>query len=303
VTRLCALLTAAALLCGCAPAASAALPRFGHVFLIVGENTSYAELTASRAPYLTGTLRPRSAWFTHYGTFTQSSSLGQYVAMVSGQFTRCEENDALPAHCHQGVDNLFAQLAARGRTWRVWAESMPAPCFRRDAGQPSRHNAYTAHHNPALYFTRLRSACRASDLPMGGTGAKDTGAFDRALRRGRVGDFNVVVPNVCEDGHDPCGGDPVRHFDAFLARVVPRIEASRAFGRRGLIIVTWDEGADPPQDPGHVGALLLGPLVRPGSSDRARVNHYGLERTLAEGLGVAALAHARSAAAITSMWR
>jgi len=180
---------------------------------------------------------------------------------------------------------------------------MPAPCYRRDSGTPARHNEYGAHHNPALYFTGLKASCRTMSLPMGGTGAKDTAAFDAALNTGSVGDFNLVVPNDCENGHDPCGGDGVRHFDQFLAREVPRIEASPAFGPDGVIVVTWDEGADPPHDPGHVATLLLGPLVRAGAVDRARHDHYGLARTLAEGFGVAPLAHARATRAITSIWR
>src|SRR5436309_1355941 len=100
---LAALLASAVLLSG--PAASAAVPRFGHVFLIVGENTSYSQVTAAHAPYLTRTLRPEGAWLANYRTFTKSSSLGQYIAMVSGQFTRCEANNALPAHCHQAAPN------------------------------------------------------------------------------------------------------------------------------------------------------------------------------------------------------
>src|SRR6476661_6179129 len=103
---------------------SAAIPRFGHTFLIVGENTSYSQVTPAHAPYLTQTLRPKAAWLTDYHTFTKSSSLGQYIAMVSGQYTSCEANNALPAHCHQSKPNLFAQLAASGRTWKDWQESM-----------------------------------------------------------------------------------------------------------------------------------------------------------------------------------
>jgi len=299
--RVCAFMGVAILL-SAAPA-SGAVPRFGHVFLIVGENTSASQVTARHAPYLSRTLRPQGAWLTNYHTFTRSSSLGQYIAMVSGQFTRCEADNALPARCHQAAPNLFSQLHASGRTWRDWQESMPAPCFRRDAGRPALHNEYSAHHNPALYFTGLRAACRADSVPMGGTGAKATGTFDAALASGAVGDFNLIVPNDCENGHDRCGGDRVRHFDAFLAREVPRIEASPAFGRTGVIVITWDEGADPPKDPGHVGALVLGPLVRAGVVDRARHDHYGLERTLAAGFGVRPLAHARHARAITAVWR
>ena len=40
------------------PAALDGVPAFGHVFLIVGENTSVSEITPRHAPYITGTLRP-----------------------------------------------------------------------------------------------------------------------------------------------------------------------------------------------------------------------------------------------------
>ncbi len=294
---------AAVLMLALAASAQGAVPRFGHTFVIVGENTSYSQITPRHAPYMTGTLRPRGAWLTNYHSFTTSSSLGEYIAMVSGQFNRCEANNQLPLHCHQKRLNLFSQLAATGRTWKDWQESMPAPCYRKDAGLPSRHNEYGAHHNPALYFTNLAPSCAANNIPMGGTGAVATTAFDSALATGSVADFNLVVPNDCENGHDPCGGDPVRHFDAFLKREVPRIEASPAFGSNGVIFITWDEGADPPLQPGHVAELVLSPLVRPGEIDRTRHNHYGLERTLAEGLGLPALARARTATAITNIWK
>jgi hypothetical protein len=282
--------------------AATPVPRLGHVFLIVGENTSAGQVSVRRAPFLTRLAR-RSATLTDYRTFGRSSSLGQYVAMVSGQYTRCEANNALPAHCQQTGESLFSQLAATGRSWRDWQESMPAPCTTVDTGRPARHNEYTAHHNPALYFTGLRATCAADNLPMGGTGARDTGAFDAALDDGPMGELNLVVPNDCENGHDPCGGDPVRHFDRFLAREIPRIERSPSFGPDGLIVVTWDEGGDPPHDPTHVLTVLAGPLVRPDSRSVAPYDHYSLERTLAEGFGVPPLAHARAAHAIVGIWR
>ena len=232
-------LVAAALLLTAATA-SAAVPRFGHVFLIVRENTSASQVTVKHAPYLTRKLRPQGAWLSNYHSFTRSSSLGEYIAMVSGQFNGCEAHNALPNACQQTLPTLLSQLAATGRTWQDWQESMPGPCYRSDAGRPSRHNEYSAHHNPALYFAGLRSSCRANSVSMGGTAAKDTSTFDRALNLGRVGDFNLVVPNDCENGHDPCGGDPVRHFDQFLAREIPRIETSPAFGADSLIVVTSD---------------------------------------------------------------
>jgi hypothetical protein len=301
--------------CAMAPHAHAAVPRFGHVFLIVGENTSYEQITPRHAPFLTREIKPRGVWLTNDHALRRSSSLGQYVAMVSGQFTRCEAHNDLPDHCHQPAPNLFAQLAANGRSWRDWEESMANPCSPLDSGAAWARNIYSAHHNPALYFTELQGGrvdeaiapaapCRDNDLPMGSTAPNDTAAFDQALATGDVANFNLVVPNDCENGHDPCGTrDPVRQFDDFLAREVPKIEASPAFGSDGTILITWDEGADPPNDPGHVLLAALGSSVRPGAVDNSRHNHYGLERTLAEGFGVRPLAHARHAAAVNSIWR
>ena len=200
---------------GAAPA-SAAVPRFGHVFLIVGENTSYAQITPRHAPFLTGTVKPRGAWVTNDHSFTRSSSLGQYIAMVSGQYTRCEANNDLPDHCHQRAPNLFAQLAASGRTWRDWEESMTNACDPIDSGAAWAHNIYSAHHNPALYFTGLQggrvdeaiapAAAVPHERPADGHDRpRRHRAFDAALQTGDVGDLNLVVPNDCENGHDPCG--------------------------------------------------------------------------------------------------
>jgi hypothetical protein len=106
------------------PPARAAVPRFGHVFLIVGENTSYEQITPRHAPFLNETVKPQGAWLANDRSFVTSSSLGEYVAMVSGQFTRCEGHNDLPDHCHERAPSLFAQLAASGRSWRDWEESM-----------------------------------------------------------------------------------------------------------------------------------------------------------------------------------
>ena len=95
----------------------------------------------------------------------------------------------------------------------------------------------------------------------------------------------------------------MHQFDDFLAREVPKIQASPAFGSNGTILITWDEGSDPPQDPGHVLLLALGLLVKPGAVDSTRHDHYGLERLLALGFGVHPLAHARRARAIEAIWR
>src|SRR6476620_8126123 len=84
-------------MCSATPAHAAGLdgvPGFGHVFLIVGENTSFRQVAPRNAPYLTGTVSPNGAWLTNYHGLTDGS-LGDYAAMVSGQFVRCEKNNDL----------------------------------------------------------------------------------------------------------------------------------------------------------------------------------------------------------------
>ena len=42
------------------------VPAFGHVFVIVGENTSLSDLNKTNAPFQLGTVMPNSAWLTNY---------------------------------------------------------------------------------------------------------------------------------------------------------------------------------------------------------------------------------------------
>src|SRR5690348_4205474 len=68
------------------------VPHFGHVFVIIGENTDYQHLTPTNAPYLMTAIRPSSAWFDNYYGATHWSQ-ANYVALTSGRFTRREQSD------------------------------------------------------------------------------------------------------------------------------------------------------------------------------------------------------------------
>src|SRR5215469_11436813 len=68
------------------------VPRFGHIFLIIGENTTYDHLNSTNAPYLMNTIKPNAAWLTQYYGATHWSQ-ANYVALISGQYTSCEQHD------------------------------------------------------------------------------------------------------------------------------------------------------------------------------------------------------------------
>ena len=198
--------------------------------------------------------------------------------------------------------------------WREWAESADDACDIVDHGAAWSSNIYMVHHQPALYLTRLHgkhydealtpsAGCRRNTPAMGTTAPDDTTAFDAALADGDVGRFNLVVPNDCEDGHDPCAPtkDGVRQFDDFLRREVPKIEASPAFGADGVIVITYDSGTSRK----HKQILfdVLGPQVHPGRYAGA-YDHYSFLRTMEDGFGIRQhLARAAQARAISGIWR
>jgi hypothetical protein len=297
---------------------SEGVPQFGHVFVIVGEKTKLTQVTAKHMPFLVKTFKPDAAWLTGYRA-TGHFSTGNYIAMTSGQFTRCEQLDNPPSECHQTVDNVFHQLDAANVTWKEWNESMPHPCYLTDAGSSSTFNSYRVKHNPAVYFDNVegpggvfsethRSAeCKANVIATGGTGPNDTSALDAALGSGDVGQFNFIVPNQCEDAHDNCTGPGNRllQFDDFLKREVPAIESSPAFGSDGLVIVVFDEATASTlyHDGGPVAWAAQGPQVQPGVYGGA-FTHYSFLRTLEDGFRLDGyLGFAAGAQPINTIWK
>jgi hypothetical protein len=299
------------------------VPSFGHVFVIMGENTELGQINKQDAPYLLNTLKPQSAWLTGYFALTHFSE-ANYVGMMSGQFTSCQQFDGSAASCHQDVDNLFHQLDGVTISWQGWMESMPEPCYLTSTGSPKTLNHYGAKHNPAIFFDDIEGAggvwsdtnksaeCLGNDIPAGGTGPNDMSAFEAGLDGGTVARFNFVVPNECEDAHDNCSpqGNSITQFDDFLAREVPLIEASPAFGSDGVILITFDEGTSNRglghghqfAGGGNVAFVALGPLVNAGVYD-ATYDHYSFLRTLEDGFGIGGyLGGAATANPINTIW-
>src|SRR5438128_3700511 len=323
---------AACLILGIAAPAPATLashegvPHFGHVFLIIGENTTYSHLKMSNASYLLGTIKPASAWLTEYRGATHWSQ-ANYVALTSGQFTKCEQQDYGIA-CHQNVDNVFHQIDVAGGTWKTWLEGGTARC---DTGSgafcepqgPCPLTGFYTTGNPAILYDDVEGAngvwsetnkskeCLHDDIYAGGQ-RSPMRKFNDALAAGTAPDFNFVIPNGCEDGEANCKPINNRYtqFDRFLQREIPKIEASPAFGSDGVIIVTYDEDERAGGlakkwgfgQGGHVVCAILSPLANPGSYAGA-FNHYSLLRTLEDGFGLSGYAgYANDVTAISTIW-
>jgi hypothetical protein len=320
-----------ALLLLAAPPATAAgtegVPAFGHVFLIIGENTDYTHLDATNAPYLLTKVRPQSAWFANYYAATHWSQ-ANYVALVTGQFTSCEQHDGGIA-CHQNVDNLYHRMDTAGLSWKVWLESGTARCDTGSGGSCTSNTAcplsgfYTTGNPPILFddiegpngvwsATTPSSECLANDIPAG-TPSAGMSRFNADLATGDVAAFNTVIPNGCEDGEANCAPVHNRYtqFDDFLAREVPRIKASPAFGPDGVIIILYDEAQrmgglarkNGLGQGGHTVCAILSPLAVPGNY-RTKTYSYSVLRTLQDGFGLPGyLGAAADVSALPVRWK
>lgn len=283
-----------------------AVPLYGHVFVLVGENKTLHQITSSgNDPYIMKTVKPNSAWFTGYNSVT-IGSLADYIALTSGQYAACQRKGPCGRF---DVPNIFAEATAAGVSWKDWNESMPSNCYGSKAGSLARWNYYKPGHNPSLFFTNLKagspSQCGRFDVPAGSTNPVDMSAFEAALARGTVPRYNFVTPNGCEAGYLSCYGydglaaptrkvNPIREFDHFLHKEIPAIQQSPACaggtpGNGCLIVVTFDEG-------GHTRGTstmlaVMGPGVTKGSYG-GYYDHYSTLRTVEKALGLGCTAHA-----------
>jgi hypothetical protein len=167
-----------------------------------------------------------------------------------------------------------------------------------DTQLASATDQYAARHNPFVYFRSLL------DTPSGATASPcATHVFPLPqlttdLASNHIAAWNFITPNLCNDGHDsPCkgpgadGANPgvggLTSANAFLAQLVPMIQASRAYRHGGLIVITFDEGTSDKgccgestysTGGGQIGAVLLGPNLHPHTST-CEYNHFSLLRT------------------------
>ena len=257
-------------------------PQVGHVFVIFLENENADSTFApdSPAPYLSQTLPSQGAFIPNYYGVTHES-LGNYVAMVSGQGSNPEtqadcqfyteftgvgfdlDGQALGQGCvyPASVKTVADQLAARGLTWKGYMEDMgnnpsresptcghPLLNSRDGTQSASVGDQYATRHNPFVYFHSILDtpACDANDVPLSRLPA------DLAKVK-TTPNFTFITPNLCNDGHDdPCvDGSPggLVAADAWLRTWVPRITGSAAFKRDGLLLITFDEAEADPQHP------------------------------------------------------
>ncbi|MFE4543436.1 alkaline phosphatase family protein [Arthrobacter sp. NPDC056727] len=300
------------------------------MFVINLENRGYGTIwgPASKAPYLSKFLRARGVLLSQYYA-TAHHSLPNYLAQISGQPSNAKTRADCGTYARfkpsgppyrgvfrgtgclypRSVPTVAGQLTAARKSWKGYMEDMRIPCRHprpgaKDGSQGARRgDQYATRHNPFVYFEAITASpdCRRRVV--------DFRALAVDLRSvATTPNLSYITPNLCNDGHDsPCvdrrpGG--LATADAWLRRQVPAILRSPAFRHDGVLIITFDEAegrsAGPPGRPGgtaggRVGALVLSPFVRGGTTSNRFYNHYSLLASIEDIFRVPRLGIARGA--------
>jgi phosphatidylinositol-3-phosphatase len=242
------------------------------------------------------------------------------------------------------VDTIAGQLTTHHLTWLEYAQDMgndprrdgtvmtrsgPACGHPRlgavdltDSTSPA-NDSYATRHNPFMYFESIianQAYCNSHVLSFR--------PLAHDLKRiATTPNYSFITPNTCYDGHDwpKCqNGSPGRlpKVNQFLKTWIPRIMASPAYRRNGLIMIMFDEsgddsnataccgevdglGYDDPSHPnmnevglygpggGRVGAVLLSRYIRPGTVSNHPYNHFSQLRSFEDLFGLGHLGDAQ----------
>jgi hypothetical protein len=288
-------------------ASATGVPQFGNVYVVVFENRSL-DSVMGHAPYL-DSLAAIGAYATAFNSITHPS-LPNYIAMTSGDIwgigCDCHPGpeptcDALSCNlilsscdCPNDVEHLGDQLDGIGVTWREYGEGMGEPCNITDSSA----DHYAAKHLPFLYYTNvLGNAARCEEHVRDYTDF----AADLAAETYR---YSYISPDLCNDMHDTCGGDPIAHGDAWAAENLAPILAKPGFQADGhdVLFIVWDE-QDNSIGNAPIPFIVVSPLVEPGSVTALPYDHYSLLATWEDGFGLARLGHAAEAEPIADIWK
>jgi acid phosphatase len=245
-------------------------PQFGHVAIVVEENTNYASVVGTTAmPYLNSLMN-------QYGLATQyyantHPSIGNYFMLTTGQILTNDDSQT-PSSFPVSADNIAREVELAGKTWKDYREQT---------------GTYYVRHDPLAYMTNINTANLVS-FPQLATDVSN----------GTLPNLAWIVPNGCDDAHD-CS---LATADTWLKTNIDPLIKNPTFQKDGLLIVVFDESAnDNSSGGGRVVASFMSPAFSKAAYQSSTFyQHESVLRLMLEGLGIHTLPGA--AATAPALW-
>ena len=260
------------------PGGTGKIPVVAHVFVLVEENHSYSSVIGNSAMPYTNSLAQNNALARQYYA-NRHNSLPNYFMLTVGDMVTTDDlfTGTVTA------DNVVRALTSAGKTWKIYAESLPSTGFTGTANAP-----YARDHNPFTYFSDVLNSSSQPDniVPMTQL-ASD-------IQNNTLPDYAMIVPNLANDGHDcpneaaTCSDDQkLSTIDGWVQTNIGPLINSNAF-QNSLLIYTWDESDinDVANQGGHVATILVSPKVRSGFQSTTMYQHQSALKLSMQLLGV-----------------
>ena len=255
------------------------MPQVQHVAIVVLENANYSDVAGtSNMPYLNSLLAKGSLASQYYAN--SHPSIPNYFMMTTGQAVTNDDS-------FSGVvssDNAARELAASGKSWKVYAESIPSAGY-----LGGDQGLYLRHHNPFSYFSDVQqsAAQSANIVPFTQFGADLSATLPN---------FSFIVPNSIDDAHNCTDGTTtscslssrLQTADQWLQNNIAPLLSNTGFQQSGLLVVVFDESAsDLTNGGGRVVTVMVGTHVKAGYvGNTASYDHRSLLSLSMKALGV-----------------
>jgi phosphatidylinositol-3-phosphatase len=275
------------------PDATTTLHHIKTVFVIVMENHNWTGAGSGNikgnagAPYINYTLLPMASHANDYKNPPGiHPSLPNYLWLEAGTNFGIHDDGPPSAHPLTTNNHLVMLLENAGSSWRSYDENISGtncPLTNQGSTDSNGHQLYQVHHNPFVYFndqTNNRSSTSSTCIKH----IRPFTQLSHDLTNNTVARYNFIVPNLCDDMHDSCGGNAIAHGDAWLKKTVPLILNSTAYRSGGALFITWDEAA---AGDGPTPMIVLSPYAKGNHySNSTYYTHGSTLRTIQEIFGV-----------------
>lgn len=242
------------------------------------ENQSYSTVVGSSSMPFFNSLVQQGGLATNYFA-SAHPSLPNYFALTTGQ--TLVTVDVSPT---QTADNVVRVLAASGKSWKGYFQSLPSTGYLGADVPP-----YIQHHNPFVYF---------SDVVVSGAQQQNVVNLTQLgvdAAANNLPNYLFIVPDNYHSAGDGCpngaatctNNDKLVAADAWLRETVGTLQSSSSFKNSGVFVVVFDEAdqSDIANGGGHIAVVFGGTRVKAGFQSSTFFQHPSVLRFTLQALG------------------
>jgi hypothetical protein len=266
--------------------------------VIGNSNAPYTTSLANKCGYAANMLDNVVPSLPSEPNYLAASSGSNCVTGLESTGTGCLTGDGDVSGTNSlSTNSIFQQVKSAGGTWRSYQEGMQSNCQLTSPNAQVGPYFYAAKHNPAAYFTNIRTDCSnwsvgfpsvvCSTSAGAGCGTIPASSFINDVRNGNLPAYSIITPNLNNDMHGTTAlGANVPAGDNWLKSYMPEILNGPNYKNGDtMVVIMWDEGSAG----GTIPNVVLAPAVPTGAKFTPTINNVGFLHTTEHLLGLSYL--------------